>query len=192
MLDAARSYAITAHADQKYGERPYAYHLDAVAALLAPYGEEAQIVGYLHDVVEDTEVTAADVEARFGKYIVNCVSLLTDESGSSRKERKTKTYAKLAQVHGQTELALVVKAADRLANVRACLSDRKRGLWELYRGEHPVFKQAHIGQVYVSPFGLNSTTSSRKPRSMPRSNPSIERTSCQPLRGRQAAAHVKR
>jgi guanosine-3',5'-bis(diphosphate) 3'-pyrophosphohydrolase len=142
MLDKARSFAIAAHGDQKYGEQPYAYHLDAVVALLAPFGEQAQIVGYLHDVVEDTEVSEALVQASFGEHVASCVSLLTDEPGVNRKERKAKTYAKLAQVSGPTELALVVKAADRLANVRACVNDRKRSLWEIYRSEHPTFKHA--------------------------------------------------
>jgi (p)ppGpp synthase/HD superfamily hydrolase len=142
MLDTVRSFAVTAHGAQMYGDRPYAYHLDAVASLLASYGEEAQVVGYLHDVVEDTATTGADVEALFGKHIAACVLLLTDEPGVNRKERKAKTYAKLALVQGREELALVVKAADRLANVRACIADRKRKLWELYRSEHPVFKQA--------------------------------------------------
>jgi hypothetical protein len=43
--------------------------------------------------VEDTDATAADVETRFGEHIVTGVSLLTDEPGAKRKERKAKTYA---------------------------------------------------------------------------------------------------
>jgi (p)ppGpp synthase/HD superfamily hydrolase len=142
MLDAARAFAVNAHGDQKYGDRPYAYHLDAVVALLEPYGEEAQVVGYLHDVVEDTATSAAELQARFGDHVAACVALLTDQPGANRKERKAKTYAKLAEVRGPTELALVVKAADRLANVRACIADRKRGLWEVYRDEHAAFRGA--------------------------------------------------
>jgi (p)ppGpp synthase/HD superfamily hydrolase len=142
MLDTARSFAVAAHGEQPYGDRPYAYHLDAVASLLAPYGEEAQVVGYLHDVVEDTKTTAAEVESRFGSHIAACVALLTDEPAPNRKERKAKTYAKLAEVRGRTELALVVKAADRLANVQACVADRKRVLWEVYRNEQGAFRGA--------------------------------------------------
>lgn len=141
-LDQARSFAIAAHGEQKYGEHPYSYHLDAVAAIAAPYGEEATVVAYLHDTVEDTEATLADVESQFGANVAACVALLTDELGVNRKERKFKTYAKLALVSGPTELALLVKVADRLANVRACVQDRKTGLWELYRSEHLAFRQA--------------------------------------------------
>lgn len=154
MLDPARAFAIEAHGDQKYGERPYAHHLDAVVALLAPYGEQAQVVGYLHDVVEDTAVSKAQVQARFGEHIAACVSLLTDEPGATRKERKAKTYARLAQVTGPEALALVVKTADRLANVRACVADAQRSLWEVYRSEHPTFKQAAYRPGLCDPLWL--------------------------------------
>jgi guanosine-3',5'-bis(diphosphate) 3'-pyrophosphohydrolase len=142
MQQQARAFAISAHGEQKYGDRPYSFHLDAVAAIAKPYGEDAVVVAFLHDTVEDTQATIQEVEAKFGPKVAACVSLLTDEPGANRKERKAKTYAKLAEVHGPNELALVVKAADRLANVRACLADRKRSMWELYRSEHPVFRQA--------------------------------------------------
>ncbi len=116
--------------------------MDAVAKLAEPYGEDARVVAYLHDVVEDTETTAESIGTLFGPRIAACVGLLTDEPGANRKERKAKTYAKLAEVSGPNELALIVKAADRLANVRACLADKKKGLWELYRSEHTVFRKA--------------------------------------------------
>lgn len=145
MLEEARSFALSAHGDQRYGSRPYVVHLDAVADLLSPYGTEAQVVAYLHDVVEDTHITENDVRARFGALIADCVALLTDAPGNTRAERKAATYGRLAAVRGAGELALVVKAADRLANVRACVFDdgqRGRRLWEVYRHEHPAFRQA--------------------------------------------------
>jgi (p)ppGpp synthase/HD superfamily hydrolase len=142
MLGEARSFALTAHASQRYGDRPYAFHLEAVVELLSPYGIEAQIVGYLHDVVEDTAVTEDDIRRLFGQRIAECVSLLTDSPGASRAERKAGTYARLATVVGASELALVVKAADRLANVRSCVADQSSGLWAVYRREHPSFRQA--------------------------------------------------
>ena len=43
---------------------------------------------------------------------------------------------------GDHEIALLVKVADRLANVRACVQDRREKLWARYRGEHPAFKAA--------------------------------------------------
>lgn len=145
----ARSFALIAHGDQRYGEhRPYSYHLDQVVNHLQPFGETAMIIGYLHDVVEDTATRLADIRTTFGDLVADCVSLLTDEPGNNRKERKAKTYAKLALVSGPTEMALIVKTADRLANVKACVADQKSELLRVYRDEHPAFRSAafRVGQ----------------------------------------------
>lgn len=142
MIEAARQFALAAHSDQKYGDRPYSVHLDAVAALAADYGESAQIVAYLHDVVEDTPIELDIIEARFGKLIADCVAVLTDEPGADRQEKKRKTYLKMSQVQGNTKLALIVKAADRLANMRACVADGKLRKLQVYLQEHPAFQDA--------------------------------------------------
>ncbi len=76
MLEAltdARSFAIAAHGEQMYGDQPYVFHLDAVVELLAPFGNQAQIAGYLHDVVEDTDVSLQKVREEFGDRIADCV-----------------------------------------------------------------------------------------------------------------------
>ena len=142
MPSTARTFALDAHGDQRYGDHPYADHLAAVAELLVPFGEDAVRIGYLHDVVEDTAITLDELRTEFGDVVACCVALLTDEPGESRKERKAKTYAKLAQVGPELELALTVKAADRLANVRACIADGKAELLSVYRREHPAFRSA--------------------------------------------------
>jgi len=141
-MNAARTYALAVHGDQQYGDKPYAVHLDAVAALAKPFGAEAVTVAYLHDAVEDTDATLADIEARFGAHVATCVGLLTDEAGATRKERKAKTYAKMAVIRGAAELALIVKAADRLANVRACIAGNRAAQWAVYHGEHAAFRAA--------------------------------------------------
>ncbi len=139
-IETARQFALSAHADQQYGSHPYAYHLDAVVNLLSPFGEEAQIAGYLHDTVEDTETTLSDIAANFGVQIADCVALVTDETGHNRRERKTKTNAKLAAT--TNSLALIVKAADRLANLLESSLDVSTGKLEMYRREHEAFRAA--------------------------------------------------
>lgn len=138
----ARAFAMHAHGAQMYGDKPYVFHLDQVVSLLDEYGEDAQIIGYLHDAVEDTEVTEEDVAQLFGRFIADCVGLVSDVPGPNRKARKAKTYARLAKVQGETELALVVKAADRLANVRMCIKEDNHKLLNVYRQEQPVFFRA--------------------------------------------------
>ncbi len=138
----ARSFALKHHGKQKYGEQPYSVHLDAVAGLVQQYGETAVVIAYLHDVVEDTVVTLVEIEKTFGTLIADCVAILTDEPGEDRQGRKKKTYRKMAQVQGETEVALLVKAADRLANMRACIADNQERLLAIYKKEYPFFQKA--------------------------------------------------
>jgi (p)ppGpp synthase/HD superfamily hydrolase len=144
MLDAlkhARAFAVAAHGDQMYGDQPYVVHLDAVA-LLGAFGEPAQIAGYLHDVVEDTAVPLDKVREEFGDRVANWVALVTDEKGVNRKERKARTNAKLAAISGENEMALVIKAADRLANLRASQAGGAGSKFDMYRREHAAFREA--------------------------------------------------
>ena len=136
----ARQFAIAAHGAQKYGNQPYSVHLDSVAEIAKTFGETATIVAYLHDVVEDTAITLTEVEAQFGSLVAECVGILTDEPGSDRQQRKAKTYAKMAKVDGELELALIVKAADRLSNMRACIETNYQRKLDMYQKEHPVFR----------------------------------------------------
>lgn len=139
-IQRAREFAIRAHADQRYGTHPYSYHLDAVAELLAPYGEQAQVAAYLHDTVEDCDVSSAEIAAAFGSEMADCIAVLTDESGEDRQARKAKTNAKLRA--SSNTLALTVKAADRLANLMESQRDAGGSKLGMYRREHEAFKNA--------------------------------------------------
>jgi len=138
----AREFAIKAHGKQMYGEKPYIAHLDAVAEILKRYGDNAITIGYLHDVLEDTETTKEDIAQEFGIFIAECVALITDEHGENRKERKAKTYKKLATIGAEYSIALVVKTADRLANVSSCYAEKNWSLLKMYQKESVEFKLA--------------------------------------------------
>lgn len=145
----ARQMAIKAHGDQLYGDLPYVVHLDAVAELVAPHGQDAIVIAYLHDTLEDTALTIEEIEAAFGPTVARCVSLMTDPEGPSRKTRKAALHARLTAVAveypGEPDgLALVVKVADRLANVRASVLAEDKGKILMYWEEHPEFRRAAL------------------------------------------------
>lgn len=62
-LERVRNFAIEAHGDQMYGDRPYSYHLDQVRDLIKAlgYDEHTQAAGFLHDVPEDTNKTKREI-----------------------------------------------------------------------------------------------------------------------------------
>lgn len=136
----AREYAIKAHGNQKYSSyRPYVYHLDQVVEILDTYkyNDTIKIIAYLHDVIEDTHITVGKIIEKFGTFVGVCVSLLTDNMIiRKRSKRKKAFYKKISNVDKQHEIVLIVKAADRLANMK-----NKEKL-DMYKKEYNDFKNA--------------------------------------------------
>jgi len=120
----AVDWAIDAHKEQKYGNDPYSHHLKDVQAVLMRFGfspdkddqsKRLCIAAWLHDIIEDTNVTYEDVSREMGKEIADLVFAVTNEPGKNRKERHEKTYPKIKS-HPE---AIILKLADRIANTEA-------------------------------------------------------------------------
>ncbi len=149
---AAKAFAIAAHGDQRYGEHAYRVHLAAVGEIVETFAQasdDAQaellgIVAWLHDVLEDTAIDAAALRDRFGEVITIAVDLVSDPPGDTRRVRKVALHRRLAAVDVDDRAgraALIVKAADRLANANASVKSSKR-LLAMYSAEHSEFRAA--------------------------------------------------
>jgi len=79
IITQARNIAIDVHADQtRRGGRPYVEHPMRVASMLHDYSPTVIAAAYLHDTIEDTELTADDLIAKgISVDVVNLVQLLT-------------------------------------------------------------------------------------------------------------------
>lgn len=79
----AERFATIKHGDQKYGEKPYVYHLKAVVGMVKtrmkgdPMLSTYIAVAWLHDVLEDTPTTFEELEREFGLAIAYSVLKLT-------------------------------------------------------------------------------------------------------------------
>lgn len=140
-VEKARAFAMQAHEGQLYGVHAYIYHLDQVAYYAKDFGEKAVILAYLHDVLEDTAFTVDAIKLSFGEEILRNVQLLTDPYGETRADRKSALHSKLAAADESLHLALIVKAADRVANVRESLATGQRRMWNQYFAEYSEFKK---------------------------------------------------
>ena len=80
-IEKALQIAAKAHEGQKDKEGlPYILH--PLRAMMRVRGEEAQIVAVLHDVIEDTPVTADDLRrAGFGEAVVAAILCVTHRNG---------------------------------------------------------------------------------------------------------------
>jgi guanosine-3',5'-bis(diphosphate) 3'-pyrophosphohydrolase len=123
----ARAYRFSeeAHRGQtRLSGDPYVTHCVEVAKILAELQLDSVTVacGLIHDVVEDTRITVADVEREFGKEIAGIVDGLTKiaklPSGGTKEERQVESYRKLLLSIAKDARVIIVKLADRLHNMR--------------------------------------------------------------------------
>lgn len=188
---ASRAHTVTG---QTYDGAPYRYHLEAVshkaerviALGLAELGHRedseelealyfaTKIIGSLHDIVEDTEITVDTISYLFGPFVARAVWICSDpELGfkANRKMRKQVANAHYAAAdrpgnyfvvseHYRYDLsnlvydiAATVKLADRYANVISC-KERNSDMFGMYAKEHTAFKLAisreRNGQIHKS------------------------------------------
>lgn len=131
----ARDFAIAAHGTQRYGMRPYSHHLAAVVQILedAQASEEMKIAGWLHDVIEDTDVTEAEISAAFGEKVARLVGAVS--GGGSREAHVAAIYEKIKALPA----AATVKLADRIANIEAATPGDRHSL--RYAREHTGFAE---------------------------------------------------
>src|ERR1700682_3702061 len=123
-LRKAFEFAAARHLGQKrVSGEPYMVHPLLVARQLAEMNMDLVCLetGLLHDVVEDTTATLAEVKKEFGDdvaRVVDGVTKLSKLNLASREERQAESVRKmlLAMVHDIR--VIMVKLADRLHNMR--------------------------------------------------------------------------
>ncbi len=124
LLDAAYVLAMQAHGAQtRENGDPYITHPLAVADILAGYRLDTAsiITALLHDTIEDTGVTKADIDRRFGTTIgglVDGVTKLTRLELQSDRTKQAENFRKLVLAMSKDIRVLLVKLADRLHNMR--------------------------------------------------------------------------
>lgn len=141
-LNLAIEIATAAHGGQKYSDtEPYTVHLAAVAAVLLELkcrDDEMQAAAWLHDVLEDTEETPVTLLTKgVCVRVLALVDAVTNRPGRNRADRHVKTYSRMRYIPD----AVLLKLADRIANVRASHINR-RDLLKMYRREQNGFISA--------------------------------------------------
>ncbi|MGA1143395.1 MAG: RelA/SpoT family protein, partial [Ilumatobacteraceae bacterium] len=114
------------HQTRTTGEA-YITHPVAVASVVADIGlDEASIIAaLLHDAVEDTELTLADITQAFGDEvaaIVDGVTKLDRLQFDSQEAQQAATMRKMLVAMARDLRVLIIKLADRLHNMRTLAS----------------------------------------------------------------------
>jgi RelA/SpoT family (p)ppGpp synthetase len=124
LLASAFDFAYQLHEGQfRASGEPYIIHPVAVADLLRDIGASAGVIaaGFLHDVVEDTEVTAEEIEQHFGAEVRALVEGVTKLGGihfTNHTEAQAENLRRMFLAMASDIRVVLVKLADRLHNMR--------------------------------------------------------------------------
>src|SRR6185369_12298336 len=128
----AVEFAAEKHRDQRRKDSdasPYINHPIALANVLANEGgvfdPEVLCAALLHDTLEDTATTRAELDAAFGARIRSIVEEVTDDKSLPKAERKRLQIEHAASISREAQL---VKLADKVCNLRD-LAERPPAGW---------------------------------------------------------------
>ncbi len=143
----ALAFAENAHAGQcrKGSDIPYIVHPIEAGEIVSQITDDDELIcaALLHDTIEDTDTTMADLEVAFGKRIAKLVGA---ESENKREEqrpedswklRKTETIKHLENAEDDVKLLTL---ADKLSNIRSMKRDYDilgHQLWERFNQKNP-------------------------------------------------------
>jgi (p)ppGpp synthase/HD superfamily hydrolase len=121
-LTEAYDFAARHHRDQRRDgmlAEPYVNHVIDVATRVATSpaaDEDTVIAAILHDIIEDTKGTAAEIAARFGPRVAALVLEVTDDKTLPKDERKRR---QVLSSPGKSPGAKRIKLADKASNLTA-------------------------------------------------------------------------
>lgn len=155
----ARAFATRVHGDanqlRKYTNAPYIVHPAAVVELVrsVPHSPEMLAAAWLHDTVEDTQVTLNDIIRQFGVVVTGYVEMLTKVSRNSDGDREAKFIIDLQHTAQACPEAKTIKLADIIDNSRNIadldpafagryLVEKQRQLLVLKQGDRVLYLQA--------------------------------------------------
>lgn len=144
-----------AHKKQlRFNREPYIVHPLRVCIILAEElkikDEKILMIGLLHDVVEDSDITIEQIKELFGKRVADGVSLLTkSEEFKVDIVRQKKYFWHLKRAPKKFQL---VKLADRLDNLRdlvTCNDELKKRKYILDT-EYNYITWAKVANPYIA------------------------------------------
>ncbi|MDO8313018.1 MAG: bifunctional (p)ppGpp synthetase/guanosine-3',5'-bis(diphosphate) 3'-pyrophosphohydrolase [Sideroxyarcus sp.] len=130
-IQAALDFSRSAHAGQlRQSGAPYVSHPIAVARILTPLHLDVHAItaALLHDVVEDTDVTTAQIAEQFGKPVADLVdglSKIDKLQFETKEDAQAENFRKMLMAMARDVRIILIKLADRLHNMRTLNSVSK-------------------------------------------------------------------
>ncbi|MDO9596117.1 MAG: bifunctional (p)ppGpp synthetase/guanosine-3',5'-bis(diphosphate) 3'-pyrophosphohydrolase [Azoarcus sp.] len=157
-VEAAYHFSADAHEGQfRISGDPYISHPVAVASIVADWhlDPQALIAALLHDVMEDTHISKAEIAERFGKTaaeLVDGLSKLDRIEFRSQEEAQAENFRKMLLAMASDLRVILIKLADRLHNMRTLDSmrpaKRRRIASETLEIYAPIANRLGLNTIY--------------------------------------------
>ncbi len=136
VIEKAAQIAVVAHKNQvrKSDDTPYIVHPFMVAEKLIRYGFSDYTVaaGLVHDVIEDSDWTEADIEKDLGDEVLEIVKYISENKTQVWEERKQHYAERMKEAPPE---AKAVCAADKIHNLESSLiayEEQGENLWDKF------------------------------------------------------------
>jgi guanosine-3',5'-bis(diphosphate) 3'-pyrophosphohydrolase len=156
----AAAFAARKHKTQRRKDAeasPYINHPIALADVLANEGGIADpavlCAAILHDTIEDTETTAAELEVEFGGQIAGIVQEVTDDKELAKQVRKQRQIEMAPFVSREAKL---VKLADKICNLRDLFVSPPQGWSQARRRDYLDWSAQVVGGLRGTHAGLEA------------------------------------
>lgn len=161
LVERARIFATAAHGAldhrRKYTGEPYTEHLEEVVSYVRTVSDSNEMLAaaWLHDVLEDTQVSERLLRAHFPQEVVALVMWLTDVSKPEDGNRAARKRLDADHIAAAPPDAQTIKYADLISNTRSIfehdpnfarvyLNEKRYLLWVATKGNFTLWQTARM------------------------------------------------
>lgn len=171
-LDRAIIFAVKAHAFTERRDKgfPYIVHpLEAMTIVATMTNDQEMLAAaVLHDTIEDTEVTAEQIRAKFGDRVADLVIADSDVLVNAENKEENWRLRKQQAIDRLATASLdakIVALGDKLSNMRAIARDfeeKGSAVWNIFRMKDPKIHEWHYRGLASSLSELKGTSAYRE------------------------------
>lgn len=144
MIKKAAEFAAKAHEGvvRKGSHLPYIVHPMEVAMVVSVLTEDVEVIAaaYLHDVIEDADITYEKLREVFGRRVADLVQAESEDKTKTWRERKQATIDRMENAPLEEK---VIAFADKLCNLRSTATDYLVMGDEIWKKFHEKDKGMH-------------------------------------------------
>ncbi len=128
IVEKARALVIEKHAHlhrTSTSRQPMVEHIKEVVTMVSSATQDNDVIAaaWLHDTVEDTDITLEDIKAAFGTRIADIVDGLTDPPHFASMPTAERKAAQAKRILTKSADIKLIKICDQISNIKSVVND---------------------------------------------------------------------